>query len=105
VARTLLASAALLLTLSTASATQSPRTDFPVIGKEISPRASRPPSDAAPPADKPEPDGGFLINDQTEVKLDGKPCKLSDVPKGAEIEAVDFAADKRTILRISFRSK
>jgi hypothetical protein len=102
----MLASAALLLPLSLASATQSPRIDLPVIGKDISPRAARnAPAEAAEPTDKAESQGGFIINDKTEVKLDGMPCKLADVPKGAEIDAVDLGPDKKTILRISFRSK
>lgn len=50
-------------------------------------------------------DTDFVITDDTDVRLDGKPIKYADVPEGAQIERLELAADERTILKIHFRSK
>ncbi|HLJ91603.1 MAG TPA: hypothetical protein VKU02_00285, partial [Gemmataceae bacterium] len=48
----------------------------------------------------------FCITEQTEVKLDGRPCKFSDVPHDAVIIFLEAVSEKdKTILRIHFRSK
>jgi hypothetical protein len=47
----------------------------------------------------------LTVNDDTEIKLDGKNCKYADVPKDAEIILLDVSADKRVIKKIHFRSK
>jgi hypothetical protein len=47
----------------------------------------------------------YTVSDQTEVKLDGRPCAYKDVPRGASILRIELAADRKTILRIHFRSR
>ena len=54
-------------------------------------------------------DGGgqkdeFVLTDDTEVQLDGRPCKYADVPNNCSIVRLELAADGKTILKIHFRS-
>ncbi len=49
-------------------------------------------------------DSDLEINDDTEIKLDGKACKYEDVPKDAQIIVLDVSADRK-ILKIHFKSK
>jgi len=47
----------------------------------------------------------LVITEDTDVRLDGRRCKFSDVPTvGVEITDLDVATDRRTVLRIYFRS-
>ena len=39
------------------------------------------------------------------MKLDGQTCKFQDVPGTATVVSLDVAADKKTILKIHFKSK
>jgi hypothetical protein len=36
--------------------------------------------------------------------LDGKRCRMEDVPEGAEVERLELDRDGKTALRIDFRS-
>lgn len=57
-------------------------------------------------APKPAPtSANVVLTEQTEIKLDGRACKLAEVPGNAEIVLIDLAADKKTVLRIHFRLK
>ncbi|MBY0525396.1 MAG: hypothetical protein K2R98_18455 [Gemmataceae bacterium] len=47
----------------------------------------------------------FRVTDDTEVLLDGKPCKFRQVPASATILHMDVAADGKSVLKIHFRSK
>lgn len=48
----------------------------------------------------------FRITDQTEVQLDGRPCKYEEVPNDAVIIHLEAASEtNRVILKIHFRSK
>jgi hypothetical protein len=49
--------------------------------------------------------GGLVITEDTEVKLDGQACKFEEVPKNAEIILLNLASDKKVILQIHFRTK
>jgi hypothetical protein len=49
-------------------------------------------------------DGDLVIDDDTEIKLDGKDIKYEDVPKDAQIILLDVSADRK-IRKIHFRSK
>ncbi len=53
----------------------------------------------------PKDDDGLVIDDDTEILLDGKPCRFEDVPAGAEVVELAVAKDGRTVLKIHFRSK
>jgi hypothetical protein len=47
----------------------------------------------------------FNVTEQTEVTLDGRPCRYKDVPAGASIQLMELAPDRKTILRIHFRAR
>jgi hypothetical protein len=47
----------------------------------------------------------YTVTDQTEVILDGRPCRYKDVPPGASILRIELAPDEKTILRIHFRTR
>jgi hypothetical protein len=46
----------------------------------------------------------YVLNERTEVMLDGKPCKYESVPANASIIRLETAADEKTVLKIYFRS-
>jgi hypothetical protein len=46
----------------------------------------------------------FVMTADSEVWLDGRPCEYKKVPATAEIVRVEVAPDRKTILRIEFRS-
>ena len=72
--------------------------------KERSPFDKLPPP--APKAEAaPEQDGGLVISDDTELKLDGKLCKYEDIPECAEVILVELAKDKKSVLKLHFRTK
>lgn len=110
--RPTLALAAFLSLIPPATASLAPRTTTPAPGKDLPPTTAKDrafdldkPAAAAPPAEPPEEKQNFVINDQTEVQLDGKVCKFEEVPPGASIVNLSVAADKKTILKIHFKSK
>jgi hypothetical protein len=47
----------------------------------------------------------FNVTKQTEVLLNGKPCRYQDVPSHATIIQMEVAADKKTVLRVYFRTQ
>jgi hypothetical protein len=50
--------------------------------------------------------GDFLITDQTEILLDGRPCKYDQVPEGAVIILLDVKSGPEKVVRkIHFRSQ
>lgn len=46
----------------------------------------------------------FVITDQTEIQVDGKPCRYGEVPTGAAIVLLEVAADGRTVMKVHFRT-
>jgi hypothetical protein len=46
----------------------------------------------------------FNLTERTEILLDGKPCKYEAVPGHATIVHMEVAADRKTVLKIHFRS-
>jgi hypothetical protein len=52
----------------------------------------------------PEARSEFVMTDQTEVLLNGKPCKYAEVPGHASIVRMELAADNKTVLKIHFRT-
>jgi hypothetical protein len=47
----------------------------------------------------------YVLNERTEILLDGKPCKYENVPASASIIRMETAADHKTVLKIYFRSR
>lgn len=67
--------------------------------------------DSAPPAEKPavdevSPDSGpFVVTKDTDVRLDGQPCSYAAVPSDAIVVKMQVGADRRTVVRMDFRSR
>lgn len=60
------------------------------------------------PVPEPGAPGGqaeFVMTERTEVFLNGKPCKYRDVPGHASILRMELAADKKTVLKVHFRTR
>ncbi len=47
----------------------------------------------------------FQMTRDSEVLLNGEPCKIEEVPGSAVITKLEVSPDRRTIVRIHFRSK
>jgi hypothetical protein len=103
--RLTLALAAWISLVSAAPATLTPRQDRPPLGNEP-PRAQplKVPAEArqqaAGQAGRPE----YVLTAQTEVLLNGKPCRYQEVPASARIVRMEVAEDNKTVLKIYFRT-
>jgi hypothetical protein len=105
--RLTLALLALSCLLPSAQATQAHQSDAALPAKEpLSVTLGKLPAEALHKAVvREEKDTEFLLTDDTEVLLDGQRCSYKDVPGGAIITEVQLAADKKTILKIAFKTK
>jgi hypothetical protein len=45
----------------------------------------------------------YVVTEETEVLLDGKPCRYKDVPDNATILRMELGPDNRTVRKIHFR--
>jgi hypothetical protein len=45
------------------------------------------------------------VTGETEILLNGKPCIYEGIPDHASIVQMDVAADKKTVLKIHFRTQ
>jgi hypothetical protein len=81
--------------------------------KEIPARAAEPrltadavlPPETFGPVTGREPKPDFVVTDQTEIRVDGRPCRFNEVPVNASIFRMELAADKKTVLTIQFRTR
>jgi hypothetical protein len=49
-------------------------------------------------------EGEFVITDETAVFLDGRACRYKDVPDKAHIASLEVAPDRKTVLKVHFRT-
>jgi hypothetical protein len=47
----------------------------------------------------------LVYNENTEVELDGHPCRVEDLPPECEIILLELASDHKTVLKLHLRSK
>jgi hypothetical protein len=47
----------------------------------------------------------YLVTERTEILLNGRACKYAEVPAHASITRMEVAADKKTVLKIHFRTR
>ncbi len=47
----------------------------------------------------------FVLTEESEVLLNGKACLFNDIPKDAEIIYLEVARDRKTVLKIHFRTR
>jgi hypothetical protein len=103
--RLMLALAAWMGLVAVAAASLTPRKDFPPPGREAPPaQAGRLSAEVLRQVAGLRPNLEFQLTPQTEVLLDGKPCPFSAVPADARIVSLEVAADKKTVLKVHFRS-
>ena len=92
--------------LAPASASLTPRPDSAGRGSEVHPALVQGlPPGLTQAALAPSPSDQYQITEQTEVTLDGRPCRYADVPGSAGIVKMEVAADGTTVLKIHFRSR
>ncbi len=46
----------------------------------------------------------YVVTEETEVLLNGKPCRYQDVPEHATILRMELGWDNRTVLKVHFRA-
>jgi hypothetical protein len=51
------------------------------------------------------PQSEFILTVGTAFLLNGKPCRYEEIPDYASIVQMDVAADKKTVLKIHFRTR
>ena len=47
----------------------------------------------------------YVLTEKTEVRLNDRPCRYEDVPANATITVLEVAPDRRTLVRIHFRTE
>jgi hypothetical protein len=105
-ARLILVLAGWLMVAAVAEATVAPRKEMSRLSNDalqlrtIAHPARVQDSQAALAAESP-----FTLTDQSEVLLNGKPCRYEVVPAHASISLLELAADRHTVLRIHFRTQ
>jgi hypothetical protein len=105
-ARLTLALAAWISLVSVASASLTPRREFLVLGEEVSQvQAPKLLARATGRVAERGANSEFVLTSETEILLNGKPCRYEAVPKNASIVLMEVAEDKRTVLKIHFRTR
>jgi len=92
--------------ISLASASLTPRKDRPALGNDapqlpVAKLAVETRDQAAGRGNPSE----FVLTEQTEILLNGKPCRYEEVPEGAMILRMEVAPDRKTALKILFRTR
>jgi hypothetical protein len=94
-----------LCLLPPASATLAPRREPTTFAKDLpaahNQQPSQGPVQAAATGGQ---DGEFAITDETEVLLNGRACRYRDVPGNAHIVNMEVAPDRKTVLKVHFRT-
>ena len=108
--RSTMAFAAFLAFLPSAMANMAPRTGVASPAKGVLPTIAKDQSldldhSAAPAAESRSDKQNLVLTDDTEVQLDDRVCKFADVPGDASVISLAVAADKKTVLKIRFKSK
>jgi hypothetical protein len=88
----------LVLTSSALAALSSPQSDPSPFGSRLTLQLRH--SAAAEAAQKEQ----LVITGETQVMLDGQPCKYADIPDNATIMLLEIAADRKTVLKVHFES-
>jgi hypothetical protein len=89
---------------SAAPATLTLRRDGPLFGKEVTRfRPAKAPAGALNVVAARAQASDYIVTEETEVLLNGKPCRYKDVPANATIVRMELAWDNKTVLKIYFR--
>ncbi len=91
--------------VATGTASVAPQKAFLVTSGDLPPlRLAKLPAPATEPAIGLRSNAEFVMTERTEVVLNGKACKYADVPAKARIVRMEVAADRKTVLKIHFRT-
>jgi hypothetical protein len=103
--RLILALAILIGLVSTGAASLTPSKILPVIGTSgPSGKVAKLTAEEGASAIRGT-SSGFLVTDQTEVTLNGQSCKYAEIPSHASILRMEVGPDKKTVLKIHFRTR
>ncbi len=94
-----------VLAVSSASAALvSPQHDPSPLGKRLAVGLKHAAAVAQAPTPTEPQEEQMVVTDQTEIRLDGKPCRYADLPQDATIILLEIAADKKTVLKVHFKA-
>jgi hypothetical protein len=97
--------AAWISLVSVASASLTPRKEFPALREDVSQvRATTLMARAWAQVAGRGTGSEFVLTNETEILLNGKPCKYEAIPRYASIVLMEVAEDQRTVLKIHFRT-
>jgi hypothetical protein len=83
-----------------------PRVELPPFGKEVHQiLASKLSAQAPVKKTGSESESEFVVTHRTEVLLNGKPYRYEEIPSDASIVSMEVAEDKKTVLKIHFRTR
>ena len=104
--RLILTLAAWMSLVSAGWASLTPPKKLPPFGKEVSQiPASKLWAKALEQEAGREAEPEFVVTHRTEVLLNGKPFKYEEIPSHASIVWMEVAEDKKTVLKIHFRTR
>ena len=84
----------------------TPFKELPLFGKAVQQiLASKLSAQAPEQKTEREAEPEFVVTHRTEVLLNGKPCRYEEIPSHASIVRMEVAADKKTVLKIHFRTR
>ena len=91
--------------VTAAPATVAARKGGPLFGREA-PRypAAKAPAAALAVVTAHAQASDYVVTEETEVLLNGKPCRYKDVPDTATILRMELGPDNKTVLKIHFRA-
>jgi hypothetical protein len=102
--RLTLALAAWLSVVSVVSAALAPRKETPAFREEVPQGLASQYSARALQQTARATNSEFVLTHETEVLLNGKPCKYAEIPRHARIVHMEVAEDEKTVLKIHFRT-
>jgi hypothetical protein len=90
--------------VTAAPATMTARKDSPLFGKEARLfQTAKAPAALAVVAARSQ-GSDYVVTEETEVLLNGKPCRYNEVPDNATILRMELGPDNKTVLKIHFRA-
>jgi hypothetical protein len=91
--------------VTAAPATLVARKDGPLFGKEAAHfQAAKAPAGALAVVTARAQSSDYTVTEETEVLLNGKPCRYKEVPDNATILRMELGPDNKTVLKIHFRA-
>jgi len=91
--------------VTAAPAALAPRKESLLFGKEAQHRHdAQAPRAALAVVEARSPASDYVVTEETEVLVNGKPCRYSEVPANATILRMELGPDSRTVFKVHFRA-